>query len=234
MVEDKAARARRLTPPSWLDLRLVLGVLLVLVAVVVGARVFTDADKSVRVWAAARDLPAGSRLTPDDLRTVRVRLYGNTNAYLSASTPLAGRQTTRDLSSGDLLPRSALTHADPAGAIVPLSVPRDAVPPGLRRGDRIDVYAAGAKDSTGDQSTYRVLRAVTIQSVDYGSNSALSASRDTVQLTIELPPECAAKAVPRVSGQTLFVLLQMRPVKVDACADAASWPQSSRPQGQPK
>src|SRR3954452_22866223 len=44
---------RRVRPPRWLDLRLVLGVLLVLGSVLLGARVVTAADATVPVWAAA-------------------------------------------------------------------------------------------------------------------------------------------------------------------------------------
>src|SRR3712207_4756406 len=47
---------RRVRPPRWLDLRLVLGVLLVLGSVLVGARVVTAADATVPVWSARSDL----------------------------------------------------------------------------------------------------------------------------------------------------------------------------------
>src|SRR6476659_1229278 len=56
---------RRVRPPRWLDLRLVLGVLLVLGAVLLGARIVTAADATVPVWAAAGDLAAGTALTDD-------------------------------------------------------------------------------------------------------------------------------------------------------------------------
>ena len=51
---------RRVRPPRWLDLRLVLGVLLVLGSVLLGARVVGAADATVPVWAAAGDLAAGT------------------------------------------------------------------------------------------------------------------------------------------------------------------------------
>src|SRR3712207_7134950 len=46
---------RRVRPPRWLDLRLVLGVLLVLGSVLLGARVVGAADATVPVWAVAGD-----------------------------------------------------------------------------------------------------------------------------------------------------------------------------------
>lgn len=222
--EDSRRSARRLTPPSWLDLRLVLGVLLVLVAVVVGARVFTDADKSVRVWALARDVPAGGRIGPGDLMSVRVRLYDNASAYVSAGTSLDGRRVARELRSGDLLPASALSGTGADATVVPLSASDQAVPPGLHRGDRVDVYASGTKDAAGTQTTYRVLSAVVIESVDYGGQGALTAGRGIIRLTVDLPPGCAARSIPRLSGQTLFVVTRRHAPAVDACADAAAWP----------
>src|SRR4051794_32919907 len=47
---------RRVRPPRWLDLRLVLGVLLVLASVLLGARVVGAADATVPVWAVTGDL----------------------------------------------------------------------------------------------------------------------------------------------------------------------------------
>ena len=65
---------RRVRPPRWLDLRLVLGVLLVLASVLLGARVVSAADATVPVWAVTGDLAAGTQLSADDLVAVDVRL----------------------------------------------------------------------------------------------------------------------------------------------------------------
>ncbi len=178
----------------------------------------------MRVWALTRDVTAGTRIGTGDLRSVRVRLYDNADSYVSSGTPLAGRHVGRDLRQGDLLPRSALQSTEPAGTVVPLSVGDDTVPPGLRRGDRIDVYASTGKDSGGVSTTYRVLTGVTVDSVDYGNAGALSASNGKVVLTVELEPTCAARGVPRLAGQSLYVVQQRHDGATDACADAAAWP----------
>ena len=52
---------RRVRPPRWLDLRLVLGVLLVLASVLLGARIVSAADVTVPVWRSRGTwLPAPS------------------------------------------------------------------------------------------------------------------------------------------------------------------------------
>src|SRR4051795_9445910 len=82
---------RRVRPPRWLDLRLVLGVLLVLASVLLGARVVGAADATVPVWAVTGDLAAGTELTAGDLMAVDVRLDDTAVPYLSTATRPEGR-----------------------------------------------------------------------------------------------------------------------------------------------
>ena len=110
---EQEGAARRLRTPSWLDLRLVLGLVLVLVAVVVGARVVAGADKSTTVWGMAHDVAAGTKLTGGDLRQVRVRLYDDaewaaaTRARLRTATVHPVRYGTRQSAWRALLRQSA-------------------------------------------------------------------------------------------------------------------------------
>lgn len=134
--------ASRLARPGWLDGRLVLGVLLVLVSVVVGARVLSAADRSTLVWAAERDLTAGSQLTGDDLALVRVRLFDGVDAgYIPQSQDPAGQVVSRGLQAGELLPRSALVTAEDVDFRL-VTVPVDAArfPPGLDGRGQVDVW----------------------------------------------------------------------------------------------
>jgi hypothetical protein len=102
-------RATRLASPSWLDTRLVLGVLLVLVSVVVGARVLSAADRSTLVWAAGSDLAAGSTVDADRLQQVRVRFFdGLEDRYVPVEQDPSGLVLAQAMGSGDLLPRTAL------------------------------------------------------------------------------------------------------------------------------
>src|SRR3954452_7567982 len=144
---------RRVRPPRWLDLRLVLGVLLVLGSVLVGARVVTAADATVPVWSAAGDLAAGTVLAEEDLVAVSVRLDDVAGQYLATSTRPAGRVLGRAVQAGELVPRSSLEEAT---GLVQLALPVQAgyVPPSLARGQIVDVYAVadpavGAVAQTG-------------------------------------------------------------------------------------
>jgi hypothetical protein len=134
-----AARTGR---PRWLDLRLVLGVLLVLVSVALGARVVAAADHSYRVWVVTRDLGASSTLQAGDLEARSVRLQGTAGRYVSADgAKPTGWVLVRAVGDGELLPRAAVTRAGSADLRdVALRVDRVTVE-GLRRGSVVDVYA---------------------------------------------------------------------------------------------
>jgi hypothetical protein len=137
-------RAGRLAAPSWLDARLVLGVLLVLVSVVVGARVLSSADRTQLVWAAARDLAPGTVLSDDDLRRAEVRLFDSADGYLTASGAApVGYVLERQLAAGELVPRLAL--GDPGDEVdrrfVTVPVLPGHFPPGLVAGQQVDVWA---------------------------------------------------------------------------------------------
>lgn len=136
-------KAHRLVTPAWLDGRLVLGVLLVLVSVVVGARVLSSADRSQLVWAAADDLTVGSQLEAGDLAPVRVRLFESGPRYLAAggSAPV-GWIVTRGVGAGELLPEGALVTpgADVDFRLVTVPVEVGHYPPSLRAEERVDLW----------------------------------------------------------------------------------------------
>src|SRR2546423_10282237 len=103
---------RRVRTPNWLDLRLVAGVFLVLVAVSVGALVVANAGKTRRVWAVTHDIAAGATLTPADLAPTRIRMTHAATLYIPADADrdhVVGQKVNRNLTAGELLPRAALS-----------------------------------------------------------------------------------------------------------------------------
>lgn len=136
-------RARRLATPGWLDGRLLLGVLLVLVSVIIGARVLSAADRTQAVWSAAHDLAPGSPVEAGDLTPIRVRLFDSGARYLSADRPApAGYLLRRAVSAGELVPVDALAAAgrDVEVRLVTVAVARGHLPPDLRADQQVDVH----------------------------------------------------------------------------------------------
>ena len=201
---------RRVRPPRWLDLRVVLGVLLVLGSVLLGGRIISAADATVRVWAAAADLAPGTELAPDDLVAVDVRLDATAESYLSAASRPEGRVLARAVGAGELLPRSVLE--EPADQVqLALPVQAGYVPPGLDRGQLIDVYAvadpaAGAGLVAGGAVTV-VVRRAPVQAISGRSEGVLSTPTTAVQVVVAVPVDRAADVLTAIGGRPLVVVV---------------------------
>jgi len=150
--------ARRLGRRGWRDTRLLFGVLLVLMSVVIGARLFATADQTAAWVAAKGDLPAGHVVTAADLVTVRAQLDDATAGRYYPGRRLkevVGGTLSRPVGKGELLSGGDFAGTDAAATrIVPVVVKAGRVP-ALVPGDHVDVYVyqpAGAVDGS-DTST---------------------------------------------------------------------------------
>ncbi|WP_157630791.1 SAF domain-containing protein [Kribbella catacumbae] len=127
----------------WKDGRLLLGVLLVAIAALAGAKILSAADDTTAVWAAKRDMPIGVTITGDDLTTVNVRFTSDDAArqYVAADADLKGMVTTRAISKGEFVPRqAATTKSDNERTELPLSVATGRLPSDTAVGDHVDVW----------------------------------------------------------------------------------------------
>lgn len=143
MVDITSPRAVRLATPRWLDTRFVLGVLLVVVSALAGARLLASAQSYQRVLVASHPLTVGERVTAEDFRVGRARLYGAGGEYVAAAAVPVGYVVVRPVGRGELVPVGALARTVSAGATREVSVPVVAghFPAGLAAGDVVDIYA---------------------------------------------------------------------------------------------
>lgn len=143
-VHPSTPAAVRATRPGWRDPRLWVGILIVAVSVVAGARVLAAADDSVTVWAAARDMGAGDTVTADDVvvRHVRFDQAADLDRYFGGDAALPeGLQLVRGVGAGELVPRSAVGPAGDEGLLqVPVAVDAERVPPSVAAGSVVDLY----------------------------------------------------------------------------------------------
>ena len=200
---------RRLAAPRWLDSRLVLGVLLVLVSVLFGARILSGADRSQLVWGTTRALAPGSVLSQSDLVPVRVRLFDSAALYLDASGPApVGYVTGRGLGAGELLPDNALRRpgSDVDIRLVTVLVEIGHLSPDLGASQQVDVWVTQERAAETAATTAPDLALTGAQVVLSG-------------LTVAVGPPAAgfsagAAAVP--------VVLQVRPDDVGRLLSAMS------------
>ena len=224
---------RRIRPPRWLDLRLVLGVLLVLGSVLLGARVVGAADATVPVWAATGDLAAGTELRAGDLRSVDVRLGDAAASYLATSTRPEGRTLARAVRTGELLPRSVL---DEPAELVQLALPVQSgyVPPGLERGDLVDVYAVAdpAAGATGvaDGGVTLVVGRAPVQEISGRSEGVLSTPTTAIQVVVAVAADDAPEVLGAIAGRPLVVVVHDS-VDADSGAEQAGRAPAAGPTG---
>lgn len=179
--------AKRLQRPGWRDTRLLVGVFLVLLATVLGAKAVASFDDRVPMYQATQAIKPGDRLGAGNLKRVEVLLGDVGSAYRSASAPLPDdAYAVRTVPAGELLPNEAIGKAADL-TVQPLTVRVDAVQVGgLDGGSLVDVYVNAATDRVGSAATAaptgpkRLLESVTVASVTkdasrFGSSSSTSA-----------------------------------------------------------
>lgn len=186
---DLYVQASRLRRPSWGDSRLLIGIVLVLASIAIGARVVAASDQTVPVFAAASTLSSGHPINRSDLRVVRVRLGSGTAAYLSARVTLpSGLVVTRPVGVGELVPRTAVGVAgDLTRRPVAIPVPAP-LPDTLRPGVAVDVWSSlketGA-GSTGYRAPVRIAQAAEVFAIDAPAVGLASVQNSAVQVLLE-------------------------------------------------
>ena len=178
MVVALSPTARRVKTPSWLDLRLVLGAVLVLGSVLLGATVVSNAQATSPFVTVRRDLAAGTVLSAGDLAVVQVQLDEATRRrYETDVADLVGRELNEAMSAGELVRRSA-TRVAPA--LTKLSIPFDEdYAPSLRSGQRVQLWL-----STPDCPSVVLLPDVTVQGVRDGGSGFSDNGAQTIDVAV--------------------------------------------------
>jgi hypothetical protein len=167
----------------------------------------------VPVWAVARDLAAGTELSTDDLVAVDVRLDDTARAYLSTRTRPEGRTLAYAVRKGELLPRTALEATEEVEELVQLALPVQSgyVPPGLARGQLVDVFAvadpAAGATTVADGSVSLVVRKAPVQAISGRSEGALSTPTTAVQVVVAVSDGDADEVLAAIAGRPLVVVV---------------------------
>jgi hypothetical protein len=191
MAELPKPTAVRLRQPSWRDTRLVVGVVLVLLSMAIGAKVISAADDTVPMYAAAARLVPGQPVAQSDVKRVDVRLGADRSRYVVADHGIApGTFALREVRAGELLPTSALgTRADID--LKPVSVPVDtSAATQIAAGSIVDVWvnariASSAVEKYGNP--VKTLEAAPVVRIPEASGSGLGSSSGKVAVQIMVP-----------------------------------------------
>src|SRR4051812_17083785 len=138
-------------PSSRSRLRIAVGAVLSMVAVGIVLLVFASADKRVAVLQVVRDLPAGTRLTTDDVRSIDVSTDPSLAVVRTVDLQgVVGHYTKVRIVSGGLLATGLLQGQPlvaPGSAVVAVTVPAGEVPAGIRERSQVQVVMPSAGNS---------------------------------------------------------------------------------------
>lgn len=184
MVATTLTPERALRQPRRLDLRAMVGLLLMLAAVGGAIVAWTAAENTRPIVVAVRDLPSGTIVSADDIAVRRVRVD---DSIYTAAIPganlgtLVGRQLAEPVHADQVLVQAQLSGRPtvPAGQIVltiPLK-PDNAVGGRLHSGDIVQVLATS--DTGKDTSrTSVILPNATVYDVGREDQAAVVGSAD--------------------------------------------------------
>ena len=126
------------------DLRLVIGLALVIAAAVAGFLLVTAADNSTAVYVANKALSPGHVIQQSDLVLTDVKLGKSGRSYLTASELTEGAVVTKSVGAGELVPISAVGTAKQVATtnvVVQLDLPLSS---DAAEGSTVDVWASMA------------------------------------------------------------------------------------------
>jgi Flp pilus assembly protein CpaB len=176
MAAISTSPTRALRRPLRLDVRALVGILLMLVAIGGSIAVWTTEQDTRGVLVVARDLPAGSTLTAGDLTVSRARLDDSIyQATLPASAlnSVVGRQLAEPAHANQLLSRAQLSSrptlaGDQLVVAIPVT-PESSAGGRIRAGDAVQVLSTNTK---GDMTTRVIIPRATVY--DAGGEDAQS------------------------------------------------------------
>lgn len=183
----------RLRIRRWREPRLVLGVLLVLGATVLGARLAAAGDDSVEYWAVRSSVTPGDGVTRDELAPARLRLSGAVaENYIRTDqefdAPLEELVWAQQLAPGSLVGRESLAPRSTAsGRELPLNVAQGSAPADLARGDLIDVWVGPGPGDEQGAAAVRVLESARV--LRSGDDAAAAGGSLTQTVLVEVDAE---------------------------------------------
>jgi len=191
-----------------IDLRVAVGLLLMLVAIFGGASLINSARARTPVLVAAGVLQPGEVIKASDVRVAEVSLSGGI-AHLSASTrdQVVGKVAAEPLWEGKLLGPNSVSGAPPlpAGTVAMslLLKPEQAVAGSVRAGDRVAVIASTTPGQQ-EQKTTILFTDVPVLAVMRAAAEQGGDVLVTLRLRLE---EARALAAARAGGQIDLALL---------------------------
>lgn len=214
----------RLRSVAWphADMRLLVGLVLVVVALVGGLSLWNEMQVTQPIVVATRTIPAGHVVTDQDLGIAQARLEGSLAGLAIGANDratLIGQTAHAAIPEGAMIVRPNLGRGPAIGAgEVALTVPVDAnaIYPGLRRGDTVTVLATSEQGRPQSLTAAVLDRAVVFDVAAEASRVALGGTAEAggriTNVTILVPRDQAERITHAlVNGRLTLTLVSSEP-----------------------
>ncbi len=166
------APVMRLRRPQWKDPRLIVGIVLVVASVVMGALLVSRLSETTPVVVARSPIVPGDVIDAADLTTADLRLGDQTDLYVDTLDAVPeGAVATRTIQAGELVPVSAIGQAGDV-PLRPVVIPVDTtVAESVTPGATVELWhtAPAAEDGGTGEAALLVSEAV-VRRIDEGNS----------------------------------------------------------------
>lgn len=166
------AAMMRLRKPRWKDPRLIVGIVLVVASVLMGAVLVSRLSETTSVLVARSAIVPGDAISAEDLETVELRLGEQTDHYVGTPEAIPeGAVALRTIRAGELVPMSAIGQSAEV-PLRPVVIPVDAaVAESVVPGAMVELWhtAPAAEEGADAQAGLLVPDAV-VRRIDEGSS----------------------------------------------------------------
>lgn len=167
-----AAPVMRLRRPRWKDPRLIVGIVLVVASVLMGALLVSRLAETTSVLVARSPIVPGDVIGPDNLATVEMRLGEQDGLYVGSVDAIpSGAVATRTVQAGELIPLSAVGQAGDV-PLRPIVIPVDAtVAESVTPGATVELWHTSPEADDGTSADAELLvSAGIVRNIDEGSS----------------------------------------------------------------
>ena len=165
------AAMMRLRTPRWKDPRLIVGIVLVVASVLMGAVLVSRLSETTSVLIARSAIVPGDTISAEDLVAVELRLGEQTDRYLRSVDAIPeGSVALRTIHPGELVPMSAVGQSEEV-QLRPVVIPVDAsVAESVVPGATVELWHTAPTTEDGTEMRARMLVPdAVVRSVDEGS-----------------------------------------------------------------
>ena len=207
--ESLKLRTNRSDWPRRIDLRMVLGGLLIIASFVSAYVISQSTSRMVTVWSANVDLAPGEIIEENDISISRVSLTDKAEYYLAGQRSIVGAHVLRLIKASELIPAFALSDTPPAQLKkVPISVGTLRIAEGITSGAVVDVYGISRSAYLGNtpESDKKESKLLLVDVAVDSVNRESSKLGGEVGLTLLVPPEDVGRFINSISEFELILV----------------------------